>query len=265
MSGPGHPQRTTVLVGVLLAVLLALGSAVVAHLGSRAPQRPPTGSGIVRPRSPSSPSTGSGSVPSSTPAPPRAGRGDPVRVLGPLRGRSAVVPGRGGTVLRYARVPHEGTRLHFICRGCDAGTWLVEVLRDVAVPGPGPLADPAELTAVVDVDQPGATTDLLVAAAPGSDWTVTLTPFSELPVHTAAFDALDHDVVAVRAGRGLDLTCGGALRYRTLARGPGEREYRVLEAGADDAPGTRAVSAGRGTDLLVLDVACPGRWSVAPH
>lgn len=174
-----------------------------------------------------------------------------------------ITSGSGTVVLRYARAPHDATRVHVICTGCDAATWLVELSRGQPVAADGPLADPADATGVTDTVDPGPHSDLLVRAASGASWTVTLTPFDQIPVHRESFVALDADVVAVRTTADLRLTCGNAFSYRTFARERRGAEYDVVELGGDDRGGTAVLRAASGTDLLVLDVRCPGRWSVA--
>lgn len=200
-------------------------------------------------------------TPSASVAPPRQGSGYPVRRLGALSDRSVLANGRGQADLRYSRAPHNGTRLHFICTGCDADTWLVEWPRGAAVGG-GPLADPADATWAIDTVQVGTATSLLVKAPAAARWTVTLTPFDLVPVHEQTFDALGDDVVAVRARADLTIRCGGAAFVRTLARASGESEYGVVQLQQRDDAGTWPVSAPTGTDLMIMMVSCPGRWTV---
>ncbi|MGI3785630.1 MAG: hypothetical protein ACRYG2_33195 [Janthinobacterium lividum] len=250
MSGPG---RTTVLVGLLLALLLAVAYAVVSFSGT-APEPLPE----------PVPSTPLPTVPSRTPPPgtPTRGAGYPVRQVGALeKDRSVLVNGRGDADLRYRRAAHNGTRLHFICRGCDADTWLVEQPRGNPVGG-GPLAEPADVTWAVDTVDRGGTTDLLVRAPAVARWTVTLTPFDAIPVHEQTFDALGDDVLAVRARSDLQIRCGGAVFVRTLARKAAADEYEVVQLRQEDDPGTWSVTAPTGSDLMILMVSCPGRWTV---
>jgi hypothetical protein len=253
MREPAHSRRTTVLVGLLLALLLAVAYAVVSFSGA-APE----------PRPDPAPLPPFPTVPSPTPPPdtPKAGARYPVHRVHALdRGRSALVNGRGDADLRYRRAPHNGTRLHFICTGCDADTWLVEQPRGNPVGG-GPLADPADVIWAVDTVQPGGTTDLLVKAPASARWTVTLTPFDAVPVHQQTFDALGDDVVAVRARADLQVRCGGAAFVRTLAREAGAAEYTVVQLRQEDDPGTWPVTAPTGSDLMIMMVSCPGRWTV---
>jgi hypothetical protein len=185
-----------------------------------------------------------------------------VRRIGALEAdRSVLTNGNGNAELRYRRAEANGTRLHFICTGCDTDTWLVELPRGTPVDG-GPLANPADLTWAVDTVALGDATSLLVRAPAAASWTVTLTPFDAIPVHEQTFDTLGDDVVAVRARADLQLTCGGASFVRTLARERGATEYDVVQLGQDDDPGTQRVSAPPGSDLLILMVSCPGRWTV---
>jgi len=263
-----RPGRTTVLVGLALALVLALAYAVT-RLGPQvhSPAPPPRPVPSPATATPVAPDPGS----TAAPAVPRPGRAYPLRDLGALHDRSALVPGRGPADLRYARAPGNGTRLHFICTGCDADTWLVELPRGVPVGG-GPLPDPSDATGALDTGTPdpvdtrpgapGRRTDLLVRAPAGSSWTVTLTPFDAVPLHEQTFDALDDDVVAVRARGDLELACGGPLVARTLARLPGEREYVVGRVQRHDAAGTYPVAAPAGTDRMVVVVACAGRWTL---
>ncbi|HEY0239016.1 MAG TPA: hypothetical protein VGC37_10230 [Friedmanniella sp.] len=252
MTRTAHPARTTVLVGLLLALLLAVAYAVTsATAGS--PEAPGT----------SNPPPSLPTVPRQSPPPdtPRAGPDFPVRRIKALTDRSALINGRGNVDLRYRRAPHNGTRLHFICAGCDADTWLVELPRGNPVSG-GALPDPADVIWALDTVEPGDATSLLVKAPPRSRWTVTLTPFDAVPVHEQTFDALGDDVIAVRARTDLQLRCGGPAFVRTLARRPDADEYAVVQLRQEDAPGTWAVSAPTGSDLMIMMVSCPGRWTV---
>lgn len=256
MSGAGHPGRSTLVVGLLLALLLAVAYAITSW--SAAGPEPTTAPATPAPVPPVPP------VASQTPSPdtPTRGAGYPVRKVGSLeRDRSVLVNGLGNADLRYERAPHNGTRLHFICRGCDDDTWLVEQPRGNAVGG-GPLADPADVTWALDTVQPGGTTDLLVRAPAGAGWTVTLTPFDAVPVHEQTFDALGDDVVAVRARTDLQVRCGGAAIVSTLARETGATDYAVVQLRQEDDPGTWPVTAPTGSDLMILMVSCPGRWTV---
>lgn len=261
MNPPRHPRRTTVLVGLLLALLLAVTYAVVASVGppeevSRVPDPPPTPATAPTPTptptETSTPRTGT----------PRPGAGYPPRSVGRLvRDRSVLVNGRGDAELRYRRAPRNGTRLHFICTGCGPDTWLVEQPRGAAVGG-GALAAPADVTEAVDTVDPGDPSSLLVKAPVQARWTVTLTPFDAVPVHEQTFDALGDDVVAVRARTDLEIRCGGAASVRTLARATGADEYDVVQVRRSDDPGTWPVRAPRGSDLMIMVVSCPGRWTV---
>lgn len=255
MSPPQHPRRTTVLVGLLLAVLLAVAYAVVASVG------PPS---VPRPEPAPLPPLSTTPTPPPTPPPgtPRSGAGYPLRSVGRLvEDRSVLVNGRGNADLRYRRAPGNGTRLHFICTGCGPDTWLVEQPSGNPVGG-GPLADPADVTWAVDTVALGGATDLLVQAPARARWTVTLTPFDAVPVHEQTFDALGDDVVAVRARSDLELRCGGPSFVRTFARVAGEDEYAVVQLRQSDDPGTWRVSAPTGSDLMIMIVSCPGRWTV---
>ena len=91
---------------------------------------------------------------------------------------------------------------------------------------------------------------------------MTLTPFDAIPVHEQTFDTLGDDVVAVRAGSALQLTCGGPAFVRTLAHRASDPEHAVVQVQQHDDGGTWGVSAPTGTDLLVLMVSCPGRWTL---
>jgi hypothetical protein len=253
MGEPAHPGRTTVLVGLLLALLLAVAYAVVS-LGAT----PPASQQEPDPLPPFP------TVPSQTPPPetPKPGRGYPPRNVGALgTDRSALVNGHGNADLRYRRAPHNGTRLHFICTGCGADTWLVELPRGTPVSG-GALPDPADVIWAVDTVALGAATSLLVRAPARAQWTVTLTPFDAVPVHEQTFDALGDDVVAVRARADLQLRCGGAAFVRTLARAKNTGDYAVVQLRQEDAPGTWPLSAPKGSDLMIMMVSCPGRWTV---
>ena len=256
MSEPGHPRRTTALVGALLAVLLAVAYAVTSVTSASAPEPGP----VVRPSAPQPFPTVT--TPTPPPGAPQKGADFPVRRVGALDAdRSVLLNGRGNADLRYRRAPHNGTRLHFICTGCDADTWLVEHPRGAPVGG-GPLAEPADVTRTLDTVDPGGTTSLLVQAPARARWTVTLTPFDAVPVHEVTFDGLGDDVVVVRARADLQVRCGGAASLRTLARATGAEEYAVVQLRHQDDPGTWPVTAPTGTDLLVLTVSCPGRWTV---
>ena len=266
MSEPGHPTRTTVLVAVALAVLLLVAYAVTsgrerpASSPTTAPSPGPTAGATAAP----SPDPSLPQLPDPTPPAgmPRPGRDTPVRSLGSLTGRSVLASGHGTVDLRYARAAHNATRVHFICTGCDDRTWLVELPRGYPVARYGPLADPNDATGVTDTVDLHDRTDLLVRAPARAAWAVTLTPFDEIPVHRETFTALDDDVVAVRAVGALTLTCGGEHSYRTFAREAGSAEYDAHELGGADRAGTATLTPGAGTDLLVLDVRCHGRWTV---
>jgi hypothetical protein len=252
-------RRSTALSGVLLALLL-LGGALVSRAAG--PDDGPTATSPASvPVAPPGAAT-----PSSTPAPgpsvaPRPGPAYAVREVGGLGGRTRIVSGRGAAEVRWARTPGQATRFHLICTGCDAGTWLVEWPRG-PVPGPGPLPDPSGATGVLDVAAPGRTSRLLVRAATGAEWTLTLTPFDAVPVHREGFDGLGEDVVAVRAASGVRLTCADGPRVRTLARPAGRPEYAVVETVHGEGGGTSALRVPAGADLLVLQVGCSGRWTV---
>jgi hypothetical protein len=254
MSESARPARTTVLVGLLLALLLVVAYAVSRWAGTvPEPAATPTATGPPFP-----------TAPSQTPPPgtPTTGADYPVRKVGALRDdRSLLLNGRGNADLRYRRAPHNGTRLHFICTGCDTDTWLVEQPRGYPVGG-GPLRDPADVTWALDTVGPGRTTDLLVRAPAGARWTVTLTPFDAIPVHERTFDTLGDDVVAVRSRGDLRLSCGGALFLENLARGTLDVEYVVVEVREQDQPGRWPVAAPTETDLTILMVSCPGRWTI---
>ena len=254
MRATGHPTRTTVLVGLLLALLLAVAYAVTSQLTATSE---PTAAQTPTPLPPFP------TVPSQTPPPdtPRPGAGYPVRTLGALTDTSVIVNGRGQAELRYRRAPHNGTRLHFLCTGCDTDTWIVEEPRGNPVSG-GALPDPVDVIWAVDTVQLGDATSLLVKAPAAARWTVTLTPFDAVPVHEVTFDALGDDVVAVRARTDLQLTCGGAAFVRTLARKARADEYTVVQVRQEDDPGRWPVSAPTGSDLVILMVSCPGRWTV---
>ncbi|MGI3785814.1 MAG: hypothetical protein ACRYG2_34135 [Janthinobacterium lividum] len=258
MTESGHPGRTTVLVGLLLALLLVGAYVLVTCTdGSTAPL--PTPERVSAPTTSSTPTSPRASPP---PATPRPGADYPVRRSGALEeDRSVLLNGRGDADLRYRRAPHNGTRLHFICTGCDADSWLVELPRGVPV-GDGPLPDPADVTSAIDTVAPGATSSLLVKAPAQARWTVTLTPFDAVPVHEQTFDALGDDVVAVRAQADLQLTCAGASSVRTLARKAGAQQYAVVQVRRAGAAGTWPLTAPLGSDLMVVVVSCPGRWTV---
>lgn len=253
MSESARPGRTTVLVGLLLAVLLVVAYAVVSFTPT--PPRP-------EPKLAPTPPFPTVQTQGARPGTPTPGVDYPVRKVGALDGdRSVLVNSRGNAELRYRRAPHNGTRLHFICTGCDADTWLVELPGGSPVGG-GPLADPDDVIWALDTVAPGASSGLLVKASAGSLWTVTLTPFDVVPVHEQTFGTLGVDVVAVRARTDLQITCGGAASVRTLARRDGADEYTVVQLRQEDDPGTWGVSAPTGSDLIILMVSCPGRWTV---
>ena len=256
--GPGHPTRTTVLVGLLLALLLAVAYAVTS--GSATEPDPPA---ATDPRSAPTPLPPFPTVPTQAPPTdtPRQGAGYPVRTLGALTDRSVLVNGRGNADLRYRRAPHNGTRLHFICTGCGDDTWLVELPRGNPVAG-GALPDPSDVTWAIDTVELGSATSLLVKAPAKARWTVTLTPFDSIPVHEVTFGALGDDVVAVRAHADLQIACGGTAFVRTLARASGAEDYTVVQLRQEDDPGTWPVSAPTGSDLMIMMVSCPGRWTV---
>ncbi len=267
MTSPtSRPGRTTALVGVALAVVLVLAYAVVSRV-ARTDAPPPLPVVTVAP-GPSSalpaPPTPSPTPTAPTPATavPRRGKAYPVRELGALGETSVLASGLGNADLRYRRAPGNGTRVHFICTGCDADTWVVEVPPGAPVAG-GPLPDPADATGAVDTDEPGRTTDLLVRARGGASWTLTLTPFDLVPLHEQTFDALDDDVVAVRTRGDLRLTCPGPFSARTFARSRGVAEYAVGQVLRHDAGGTVPLPAPRGTDRMLVAVSCPGRWTLA--
>jgi hypothetical protein len=254
MREPARPGRTTVLVGLLLALLLAVAYAITSQLTATSePTVAPTPAPL-----PPFPTVPSQTPPADTPRP---GAGYPSRRLGALTDTSVIVNGRGKAELRYRRAPHNGTRLHFICTGCDADTWLVEEPRGEPVSG-GPLPDPADVTWALDTVELGDATSLLVKAPANARWTVTLTPFDVVPVHEVTFDALGDDVVAVRARADLQLTCGGPAFVRTLARKADADEYAVVELRQEDDAGTWPVTAPTGSDLMILMISCPGRWTV---
>ncbi|WP_139209848.1 hypothetical protein [Microlunatus flavus] len=242
----------------MLGLVLAVGAGLVALTGRAPVASPPVAPPPVAPATSARPST--------TAPPPRPGPAYPVRRVGTLGDRSALVSGRGDAQLRYTRAPGNGTRLHFICTGCDARTWLVEWPRGTAVGG-GPLADPTAVTATLDTSVGergvrGRATRLVVAAPAHAEWTVTLTPFDVVPLHEATFDGLGDDVVAVRARGDLALRCGAAGSFRVLARPARAAEYVDGGVRRTGATGTSAVPAVRGTDRLVVEVACPGRWTL---
>ncbi|GAB2574073.1 hypothetical protein [Microlunatus antarcticus] len=255
-----RPARTTPLVGLLLALLLAVASGVVALVGR--PPGPPVQSPQSPPPAPTTPS----------PAPrtdvPTPGAAYPVRKVGALDAdRSVLVNARGAADLRYRRAPHNGTRLHFICTGCDADTWLVELPGGTPVGG-GPLPDPADViwaldTVAPDTVAPSTGSGLLVRAPASALWTVTLTPFDAVPVHEQTFGSLGDDVVAVSARSDLRLTCGSASVVRTLSRRSATGEYAEGAREQRDDPGTFPVPGPLGTDPTILAVSCRGRWSVS--
>lgn len=247
--------RTTVLVGLLLGTLLLVGAVVAPVLDGDDPTVPAPAPAAATGSSVPSPST-------TSPARmvPRPGA-VPVQRLGRLGERSRIVSGRGGAELRYVRAPRNGTRLHFICTGCDATTRLVGRPSD-AVVGGGPPADPTDVTVVLDAAvEPGRPSRLVVDAPAAAEWTVTLTPFDVVPVHVATFDGLGDDVVAVRARGDLRLTCVGESTVRTLARARGAAEYAVGET-VRHPGGTVEVPAPMGTDHVVVVVGCAGRWTL---
>lgn len=256
------PDRTTGLVGLLLALLL--GAAYAVSSASGGDPAPTPGPGVSRSApgpgpAPALPTPGGGTPRADVPRP---GVAYPVRKVGPLvADRSVLVNGRGAAELRYRRAAHNGTRLHFICTGCDAGTWLVGLPGGDPV-GAGPLADPADVIAALDTVAPGPASSLLVKAPASALWTVTLTPFDAVPVHEQTFGSLGDDVVAVSARSDLQITCGGAASVRTLARPRGAAEYAVVQLRQEDDPGTWPVAAPTGSDLLILTVSCPGRWTL---
>ena len=253
MSEPRHPGRTTVLVGLLLALLLAVAYGVTSYVAS-------TPAPAVGPRSPAA------SAPPPTRSPPAEvptpGAGYLVRRVGALASdRSVLTNGRGQAELRYRRAPHNGTRVHFICTGCDADTWLVELPRGEPVGG-GPLADPADVISAVDTVLPGATSSLLVKAPRTALWTVTLTPFDAVPVHEQTFGSLGDDVVSVSARSDLQLTCGSASSVSVLSRRTHVGEYAVGPLQQQPDPGTFPVPGPLGADPMIMSVSCRGRWTV---
>ena len=243
-------RRSTALSGILLALLL-VGGAVLSRAAG--PDDGPAATSPV----PTRPATSA----RPTPVPPRPGPAYAVRDVGALDDRTRIVSGEGDAELRYGRSRAQATRVHLICTGCDADTWLVEVPGG-AVPGPGPLADPSDATGVLDAAAPGGTSRLLVRAAAGAEWTVTLTPFDAVPVHREGFDGLGEDVVAVRARGEVRLTCSDGPWVRTLARPAGQAEYAVVQTLRADVGGTYPLRVPAGADLLVLQVACTGRWTL---
>lgn len=262
MRSAAHPRRTTALVGALLALLLVGGWVGSSHLrGARTGEVPAPAAA----RSPSPRPTASPTMPQATA--PRPGRAYPVRDLGPLGDRSRLVTLRGNAELRYGRAPGGATRLHFICTGCGADTWLSTPVGGGA-PGPGRLDDPAYATAALDtapadrVGQGSAGRSRLLVKAPSTaEWTVTLTPFDEVPVHTTGFDTLGDDVVAVRAAGPLLVTCPGPSRVTVLARASGTAPYAVVADERHDG-GPREVAPVPGADRRVLAVTCGGRWTL---
>jgi hypothetical protein len=193
---------------------------------------------------------------------PTPGAGYPVRKVGALDAdRSVLVNSRGPAELRYRRAAHNGTRLHFICAGCDADTWLVELPGGNPVGG-GPLADPADVIWALDTVAAGTGSGLLVKAPASALWTVTLTPFDAVPVHEQTFGSLGDDVVAVSARSDLRITCGSASAVRTLSRRSDDGEYAEGAREQRDDPGTFPVPGPLGTDPTILAVSCRGRWSV---
>lgn len=248
-----RPARTTVLVGLLLALLLAVAYGVTSHLGTSP----------VLPRGPEPlpplPTVQTQTPRSDTPTP---GPGYLVRQVGALRSdRSVLTNGRGSAELRYRRAAHNGTRLHFICTGCDGDTWLVGLPRGNSVGG-GPLTDPADVIWTLDDVAARTTSSLLVKAPASALWTVALTPFDAVPVHEQTFGSLGVDVVAVRAPSDVRLTCGSPSLVRTLVRPAGAEEYDVGTLEQQDDPGTFPVTAPRGTGLMIMTVSCRGRWTV---
>jgi len=256
-----HPRRTTALAGALLALLLVGGWVGSSQL--RGPGEVPAPAVVVTPSPAPSPTPSAGPTAAQATAP-RPGRAYPVRDLGPLGERSHLVTLRGNAELRYGRAPGGATRLHFICTGCDADTWL-SALVDGRAAGPGRLDDPAYATAALDtapVAGTGRGSRLLVRAPSTAEWTVTLTPFDEVPVHTAGFDSLGDDVVAVRAPGPLLVTCPGPSRVTVLVRPSRTAAYAVVSDERHDG-GPQEVAAVAGADRRVLAVTCGGRWSLA--
>ncbi len=267
MRSAAHPRRTTALVGALLAVLLLVGGWVAAHPAADRHDRPDPATASSAAPAPAG-ATPVGPPPSApvrpAAAPPRPGAAYPVRELGALADRSRLVTLRGNAELRYLRAPANATRLHFICTGCDADTWLSTRVGG-APGGPGLLPDPVDVTTTLDAPpdtgRAGRTSRLLVKAPAVAEWTVSLTPFDEVPVHRTSFDTLGDDVVAVRSTDGLVLRCPGPSHVRVLARATPSGEYAVV---ADERHGAATFPVPRpaGARTLVLAVTCPGRWSV---
>lgn len=265
MRSAAHPRRTTALVGALLALLLVGGWVGSSGLRAARSHEVPAPAVAATP-SPTQNPTQSPTRAQAT-EPPRPGRAYPVRDLGPLGDRSRLVTLHGNAELRYGRAPGGATRLHFICTGCDADTWLLARV-DGRAAGPGRLDDPTYVTAPLDT----ATADgaargsagqsrLLVKAPATAEWTVTLTPFDEIPVHAAGFDSLGDDVVAVRAPGPLLVSCPGPSRVTVLARASGTAAYAVV---SDERPdgGAQEVAPVAGADRRVLAVTCGGRWTL---
>jgi hypothetical protein len=249
-----RPARTSLLVGLLMALLLAVASGVVGSVGS--PPGPPVQSPRPAPPAPTRPAQ---APRTGTPTP---GTGYPVRKVGALvADRSVLVNARGAAELRYRRAAHNGTRLHFICTGCDADTWLVELPPGNPVGG-GPLTDPADVIWALDTAASGAGSSLLVKAPASALWTVTLTPFDAVPVHEQTFGSLGDDVVAVSARSDLRITCGSASVVRTLSRRSDAGEYAMSALLQEDDPGTFPVPGPLGTGPTIMTVSCRGRWTV---
>lgn len=263
MRSAAHPRRTTALVGALLALLLVGGWVGSARLRDARPGEAP---GPVVAQAPSASPTPSPAGAQAT-GPPRPGRAYPVRDLGPLGGRSRIVTLRGNAELRYGRAPGGATRVHFICTGCDADTWL-STPGGAGAAGPGRLDDPAYATAALDTAPTtragrgsAGRSRLLVKAPSTAEWTVTLTPFDEVPVHTAGFDSLGDDVVAVRAEGPLLVTCPGPSRLTVLARPSRTAAYAVV-SDERHGGGPQEVAPAAGADVRVLVVTCGGRWTL---
>ena len=264
MRSAAHPRRTTALVGALLALRLGGGGVGSSRLGSAGTGEVPAPA-VVRTPTP---------TPTRTPSPtatraaaPRPGRAYPVHDLGPLGDRSRLVTLRGNAELRYGRASGGATRVHFICTGCDADTWLSTPV-DGGSAGPGRLDDPSYATAALDTasaDRAGrgsaARSRLLVKALPTAEWTVTLTPFDEVPVHTTGFDSLGDDVVAVGVPGPLLVSCPGPSRVTVLARAPRTAAYAVVSDERHEG-GPQEVAPVSGAAVRVLAVTCGGRWSL---
>lgn len=252
MSEQRRTTRTNLVVAALAVSLVVLAWVVLS-----AP--PPRGDD---PRDPLPDPTGWAPPPRTNPTDtPTPGKDFPVRSLGTIPVSGLSVSGRGSSELRYVRTPANPNRLEFSCPTCTHKTWLVDVARPHPLGG-GPLTDPTHHVDVVDYVDPGPRNSLLVKVRPGAAWTLTLTPFDGLRLHTSTVTERDTAVVRVRTMRPMTLRCPPRSFVKTFTRPAGEPEYEVDRVISEDADDEVTVEPPEGTDEVVLLISCAGSWTL---